>query len=134
MRQDADGNPLGAPLLTASSGSTPTLAPLTWDARNRLISAGGITYGYDRENRRTQSTSSAATAAQSTRTPNPPGTTRYVYARGSKLDRLLAKTNPDGSITRYIYGRGPLYELIPLPDDFRFNQRLLAPLRGEGLL
>ena len=33
-----------------------------------------------------------------------------MWSRGASLDRLLAKVNPDGSITRYIYGSGLLYE------------------------
>ncbi len=38
------------------------------------------------------------------------GTTRYIYSRGARLDRLLAKINPDNSVTRYVYGSGLLYE------------------------
>jgi RHS repeat-associated protein len=71
--------------------------PETWDKRNRLTSAGGTTYTYDAENRRISSTANGQT-------------TTYVYSRGARLDRLLAKVNPDGSVTRYVYGAGLLYE------------------------
>ena len=87
---DLDGNLLSAPV----SG---TLGALTWDTRNRLTSAGGVTYAYDSENRRTMSVATS-------------GTTKYAYSRGAKLDQLLVKQNPDGSITRYIHGEGLLYE------------------------
>jgi RHS repeat-associated protein len=35
--------------------------------------------------------------------------TTYTWSRGG-LDRLLVKTNPDGSITRYVHGLGLIYE------------------------
>jgi len=89
---DADGNLLNAPVVSGTQ-----LGALTWDARNRLTSAGGVTYAYDAENRRTRSVATG-------------GTTTYIYSRGAKLDRLLVKQNPDGSLTRYIYGAGLLYE------------------------
>jgi len=85
-----DGNLLSAPV----SG---TLGALTWDKRNRLKTAGGLTYTYDSENRRISSITTG-------------GTTRYVYSRGASLDRLLVKQNPDGRLTRCIYGAGLLDE------------------------
>ena len=91
VNNDQDGNMLTAPV----NGTL--LAAMTYDKRNRLTSAGGITYAYDAENRRISSTTGGQT-------------TRYIYSRGGSLDRLLAKLNPDGSITRYIYGTGLLYE------------------------
>ena len=91
---DLDGNLQSAPLV---SGTQTQLGALTWDVRNRLTSAGGVTYVYDSENRRVSSTVNGQK-------------TTYVYSRGGKLDRLLATMNPDGSITRYIYGNGLLYE------------------------
>lgn len=91
VASDTNGNLLSAPV----SGTL--LGALTWDARNRLTSAGGITYVYDAENRRVTSTSGNQT-------------TSYTWSRGGKLDRLLVKTNPDGSVTRYIHGLGLIYE------------------------
>jgi RHS repeat-associated protein len=92
---DLDGNMQSAPVTVAGSTS---LGALTWDARNRLTSAGGVTYTYDAENRRISSTVNGQT-------------TFYVWARGRSLDKLLAKQNPDGSTTRYVYGAsGLLYE------------------------
>lgn len=91
VSSDADGNLLSAPV----SGTL--LGALTWDARNRLLTAGNITYVHDAENRRI----SATTGNQ---------TTSYTWSRGGKLDRLLVKTNPDGSITRYVHGLGLIYE------------------------
>ena len=90
VASDDNGNLLSAPV----SGTL--LGALTWDARNRLTDAGGITYTYDAENRRVSSTKDSQT-------------TNYTWSRGG-LDRLLVKSNPDGSVTRYIYGLGLLYE------------------------
>jgi len=90
VTSDTDGN-----LLSARVNGT-LLGAVTWDARNRLLTAGNVTYTYDAENRRINSTKSAQT-------------TSYIWSRGG-LDRLLVKTNPDGSITRYIHRLGLIYE------------------------
>jgi len=90
VASDGNGNLLAAPI----SGSV--LGALTWDARNRLLTADGVTYVHDAENRRVTSIKSCQT-------------TTYTWSRGG-LDRLLVKQNPDGSVTRYIYGLGLLYE------------------------
>jgi RHS repeat-associated protein len=96
VNYDLDGNMLSAPLQGTSLGA------LMWDARNRLTSAGGVTYAYDAENRRISSTINVN---------GQPQTTTYVWSRGAKLDQLLEKINPDLSVTHYIYGRGLLYEV-----------------------
>ena len=91
VNNDLDGNMLTVPV----NGTL--LAAMTYDKRNRLTGAGGSTYTYDAENKRLSNTTTS-------------GTTKYVYSRGAKLDRLLVKQNSDGSTTRYIYGNGLLYE------------------------
>ena len=91
VASDADGNLLSAPIAGGALGA------LAWDARNRLVGAGGITYAYDAENRRASSTRNGQT-------------TGYTWSRGGKLDRLLVKANPDGSTTRYVHGLGLIYE------------------------
>jgi RHS repeat-associated protein len=91
VASDLDGN-----LTTAPVGGT-LLGALTWDARNRLVAAGGVTYTYDAENRRVTRTQAGQV-------------TRYIWSRGARLDRLLATVNPGGSVTRYIYGNGLLAE------------------------
>jgi RHS repeat-associated protein len=93
VSSDVDGNLLAVPL----NGTL--LGAITWDVRNRLASAGGTTYVHDAENRRVSSTLSGQT-------------TSYLWNRGTRLDQLLVKTNPDGSVTRYIHGLGLLYEEI----------------------
>jgi RHS repeat-associated protein len=91
VASDLDGN-----LTTAPVGGT-LLGVITWDVRNRLVAAGGVTYTYDAENRRVTRTQGGQV-------------TRYIWSRGARLDRLLATVNPDGSVTRYIYGNGLLAE------------------------
>lgn len=90
VANDTNGNLLSAPV----SGTL--LGALTWDARNRLTSAGEFAYAYDAENRRISSTENNQLII-------------YTWSRGG-LDRLLVKTNPDGSVTRYIHGLGLIYE------------------------
>ena len=87
---DADGN-----LLSVASGVTP--AAYTYDARNRLTSAGGLTYGYNSENRRVSLTDST-------------GTTQFAVNPNAVLDQVLVKTSPSGAQTFYVYGLGLLHE------------------------
>ena len=91
VSSDLDGNLLSAPV----NGTI--LDSLSWDVRNRLTGAGGVTYVHDSENRRVSSTLNGQT-------------TMYIWSRGASQDRLLVKTNSDGSITRYVYGLGLVYE------------------------
>jgi RHS repeat-associated protein len=89
---DNNGNLTSGPL-----GVSPPLSTLTYDARNRLTSAGGLSFGYDAENRRTSLTSSA-------------GTIHYVFNPQPSLDQILLKTAPTGTVTRYVYGLGLIAE------------------------
>lgn len=88
---DLDGNLLTAPF---PSGT----ASLAYDARNRLVSASGISYAYDAEDRRISTTTSGS------------GATRFVMDPHAPLSRLLVSTAPNGEVTRYVYGPGLLYE------------------------
>jgi RHS repeat-associated protein len=74
-----------------------TISTLVYDARNRLVQAGGLTYTYDAENRRTSVASTA-------------GTTSYVINPNAGLDQILVKTAPNGTVTRYVYGLGLIGE------------------------
>ena len=73
------------------------ISALSYDARNRLVHAGGLTYTYDAENRRTSVASTA-------------GTTNYVINPNAGLDQILVKTAPNGTVTRYVYGLGLIGE------------------------
>jgi RHS repeat-associated protein len=90
VTHDPNGN-----LLSVASGIAP--ASYAYDARNRLISAGGLTYGYNSENRRTAITSST-------------GATNFAINPNANLDQVLIKTGPDGAQTFYVYGLGLLNE------------------------
>ncbi len=95
---DADGNMTFGPLGKPAVGNVmPAGSVHSYDARNRLIAAGGITYTYDSEGRRTGKTDTS-------------GLTKYVNDANSTLDRVLWKIAPSGFLTRYIYGLGLLYE------------------------
>jgi RHS repeat-associated protein len=92
--QAVSANLNGDMLTTPLSG---VLAPATYDARDRLASAGGITYTYDAENRRLQETAASAT-------------TTYVVNPNAPLSQLLVSTTSGGSTTRYVYGLGLIYQ------------------------
>ena len=87
---DADGN-----LIAVAAGVAP--ANFSYDARNRLTTAGNITYAYDAENRRVAQTGVT-------------GTTRYAINPNAALDQVLVRTAPDGTRTFYVYGLGLLCE------------------------
>ncbi|MDB6167569.1 MAG: hypothetical protein JWM88_433 [Verrucomicrobia bacterium] len=87
---DDDGN-----LLSVAAGVAP--AVFRYDSRNRLTSAGDITYNYDAENRRISQT-------------GPSGSTRYVVNPAEPLDQVLMRVTPDGTKTYYVYGSGLLHE------------------------
>lgn len=93
---DNNGNLTGATI----PGSA--ISTLIYDARNRLVRAGGLTYtydAYDAENRRTYTRVSTST-----------GATNYVNNPNAGLDQVLVKTAPNGTVTRYVYGLGLIGE------------------------
>jgi RHS repeat-associated protein len=86
---DLNGNLLSLP------GGSPS--SFSYDARNRLISASGLTYGYDAEGRRNRISSAGVD-------------TTFVVNPNATLDQVLLRTAEDGTDTRYIYGLGLAYE------------------------
>ena len=68
----------------------------TYDSANRLISAGGHTYTYNAENVRVRNLCGESE-------------TTYVYDTSARLSKLLMKTT-DGTVTKYVYGRGLIGE------------------------
>jgi RHS repeat-associated protein len=99
VTHDVDGNLTQGPLPpTAAGQASPGFGVLTFDARNRLITAGGATYSYNAENLRQSMTTAA-------------GTTRWTLdPTGAPAARSLVRTKPDGTVTRYVWGLGLLYE------------------------
>lgn len=94
VAHDADGNMTSGPL-----PGTESFVNYTFDARNRLTGVNGTTHQYDAEGNRIAKTDAS-------------GTTNYVIdSHGDALPRVLVRTKPDGSVTRYIYGIGLLYEV-----------------------
>ncbi|MGD0614271.1 MAG: RHS repeat-associated core domain-containing protein, partial [Verrucomicrobiota bacterium] len=88
---DPDGNMTTGPLMTN------TLASYTYDARNRLLNAGGISYGYDPAGNRTSMTNGATV-------------TTYVINPNAKLPQVLMRIQ--GGVTNYyVYGAGLLYQV-----------------------
>ena len=84
--------------MTSGPLKTNTAEAHAYDARNRLLSAGGISYQYNSENRRIGKTDAT-------------GTTKYAIDPNDALSRLLVRTKPDRSKTFYVYGLGFAYEV-----------------------
>jgi RHS repeat-associated protein len=107
---DADGNTLASLLPDgpwgATGSSSNASAGFTWNARNQLVSATRsndsqtASYIYDAEGNLIQTTDSVW------------GTTRWIIdPNGGERSRVLAKVAPNGSVTRYVYGVGLVYEV-----------------------
>ena len=94
ITHDADGNMTHAILPSSLVSSSLVSRVLTYNSRNQLTAAAGLTYNYDAEGRRRTLTGTS-------------GTTRFATAPNGDL---LIKHNPDGSKTFYIYGLGLIYE------------------------
>lgn len=78
VAHDEDGNMIQGPLPNGTPGS------YTYNARNQLTVAGGVTYGYDAEGHRVSLTSGGQT-------------TRYVIdPHGGPLPRVLVRERPTG--------------------------------------
>ena len=93
VTHDADGNMTYGPI-AGSAGVSPTFNNLTYNSRNQLTIAAGVSYNYDAEGRRRSFTDAT-------------GTTREVIDPSGKL---LIRIQPGGVKTYYVYGLGLLYE------------------------
>jgi RHS repeat-associated protein len=89
VTHDADGNMTYGPIRSDSGNIN-----LSYNSRNQLTNAPGISYTYDSEGRRRSLTDSS-------------GVTRDVIAPGGQL---LIRHHPDTTKTYYVYGLGLLYE------------------------
>lgn len=88
---DNDGNLTVGPL-----GATPS-SSFVYESRNRLTSAGGLTYGYDPAGTRTSVTSAS-------------GEIKWTIDPNGTLSRALVREK-GGVKTWYVYGLGLLYEI-----------------------
>jgi RHS repeat-associated protein len=88
---DADGNITNAPL------TNDTFVAYSYDARNRLLNAGGVTNAYDAMNNRIGQTYGTNTAI-------------FVVNPNSKLPQVLMRIK-NGVTNYYIYGVGLLYQV-----------------------
>lgn len=91
VTHDADGNMTNGPLPSGTFGT------YVYDSRNRLQSAGGLTYSYDAEGNRI---GIGGTETQSF----------AVDPHSGGLSRVLTRTK-NSQTTRYVYGLGLLYEV-----------------------
>jgi RHS repeat-associated protein len=90
---DGNGN------MTYGPGTNSTFGTYTYDARNELTSAGGLSYGYDPAGNRTSMTNGST------------NTTFVISPQGSQtLMRIKGTTT-----NYYIYGAGLLYEIDETP-------------------
>uniref|UniRef100_UPI002AFE96C6 RHS repeat-associated core domain-containing protein n=1 Tax=Paenibacillus campi TaxID=3106031 RepID=UPI002AFE96C6 len=110
VQYDAEGNMLHGPL----QGS---LQDYHYDARNRLIAAGGVSYGYDNENNRTSITVNGVT-------------TKQIINPQAVLSQVLMETDGNGNPTAwYVYGLG----LISRYDARGTMQTYHYDLRGSTI-
>ena len=91
VNHDPDGNMTHGPLPDGSFGT------YAFDIRNRLQSAGGLSYGYDPEDERVSQSDGSST-------------TTYVNENNLGLTKVLERTK-DSETTRYVWGVGLLYEV-----------------------
>jgi RHS repeat-associated protein len=96
VTSDPDGNLTYGPLPIGSS-ITGNLTNLVYDARNRLLNAGGVTNAYDAINNRIGQTAGT-------------NTTVYVVNPNAKLPQVLMRIK-NGVTNFYIYGEGLLYQI-----------------------
>jgi RHS repeat-associated protein len=89
VTMDNDGN------MTYGPGTNGAFVTSTFDVRNRLTSAGGISYGYDPANNRTALTN---------------GSTVEAFVIDPATSQVLMRIKP-GVTNYYIYGNGLLYEV-----------------------
>jgi len=85
---DANGNMTSGPLTNSS------LVTYSYDARNRLTGAGGVSYGYDPANSRVAMTNGASVTA---------------FVADPKNSQILMRIR-NGVTNYYVYGLGLLYE------------------------
>jgi RHS repeat-associated protein len=93
VTHDADGNMIFGPIRENSGHLN-----LSYNSRNQLTNADGISYSYDAEGQRRTITSST-------------GTIRDVIDPSGSLSRLLVRHNADNTKTYYVYGLALLYEV-----------------------
>lgn len=90
VTHDLDGNLTSGPL------TNDTLTGYAYDARNRLLAVGGVSYGYDPQGNRTSLT-------------NGTNVTRFVINPNAALSQVLLRVK-NGVTNYYVYGAGLLYE------------------------
>ena len=87
------------------------MSELVYDCRNRLISAGGVTYTYDPENNRISAETDGyrevyVTESVASSLSRILSVTRYEKTAGENGEIELG----DGTTTVYVYGNGLIYE------------------------
>lgn len=91
VTNDADGNLIWGPVTNSMSTN------YVYDARNRLLNAGGVTNAYDAMNNRVGQTQGT-------------NTTIFVLNPNAKLPQVLMRIK-NGVTNYYIYGAGLLYQI-----------------------
>ncbi len=90
VSHDLDGN------MTYGPGTNNTFGSYSYDARNRLLSAGGLNYGYDPAGNRVSVTNGASVS-------------RFTINPNAALSQVLMRVK-GGATNYYVYGLGLLYE------------------------
>lgn len=90
VTHDRRGNVTLGPLLSA-------FGRFSYDLAGNLVSAGSSTYTYDEQDRLVA-------------TNNELGSTRFFVNPATELSQILVRTAPNGTVTRYVWGPGLVYE------------------------
>lgn len=99
---DDDGNMTSGPL------NQNTLVSFHYDARNRLVAIGDVSYQYGPDGHRISRTDTD-------------GTTEYTVDPNTGLSKVLVRTKPDNSKTYYVYGMGLLYEVNEAEETLTYH-------------
>src|SRR5579862_101365 len=124
---------LGGPLYFQTNNSTTT--SYTYDAANRLLSAGSTTYGYDTNGNQTSKTAGGATTSYSYDALNRmtgisgPATASYSY----NGDGLRVGKTVNGTTTPYVWDPTGMPMVLSDGNEYVWGQGLISAISAGGI-